>query len=87
MVARAITQTVNEVMNGSRKATKFLSPILVIKASRRFPPRKGAPIVDLVLTIGKPNYEERRFIAQAKKAGEPFPIKKVQLKPWPARRR
>jgi hypothetical protein len=34
---------------------------------------------EIVVTIGKPNYAERKFIELAKKAGEPFPIKKIQL--------
>jgi hypothetical protein len=33
-----------------------------------------------VFTIGKPNYEEREFIKKCKKAGEPFPVKKIQVK-------
>jgi len=67
---------------GSRKATKYISPTEVIKGTCRHRPRRGQRSVEIVLTIGKPNWGERQFIAAAKKAEEPFPIRRVQLKPW-----
>jgi hypothetical protein len=64
------------------KATKYLSEKLTVKATRKR--YKGRiykdHAVDIVFTVGKPNYEEREFIKRAKKAGEPFPIKKIQEK-------
>ena len=33
----------------------------------------------MLLTFGKPNFVERRFIQKCIKAGEPFPAKKIQL--------
>jgi len=66
----------------ARKATKYVSPKLVIKATARHKPRKDSSAVEIVLTIGKPNYREREFIKMALKAGEPFPIRKVQLQLW-----
>jgi hypothetical protein len=82
-VLKAVDQTVSYLL-GARfyKATKFLSERLVVKATRR---RYGGKIVkngsvDIVLTIGRPNYEEREFVKKCKKAGEPLPVKKVQLK-------
>ena len=38
------------------------------------------------LTCGKPNFAERAFVKKAVKAGEPFPVRKVQLKFPPQRR-
>lgn len=66
-----------------RKATAYLSDKLVVKMTRqrRFKARDRSHT--LVLTYGKPNYLEREFIKQCKKAGVPFPIRKVQLKMWP----
>ena len=70
----------------ARKATKYLSETFVIRASRRMFKAykngfsKNDKIVEIVLTIGNPNYEEREFIKKCKKVGEKFPIKKVQLK-------
>jgi len=64
------------------RATKYVSRTKVIRATRiRFSKKidKRGPI-SIVFTIGKPNYLERDFIKQCKKAGEPFPVKKIQLK-------
>jgi len=82
MNLRPILAVVGEVLNGSRKATKYVSPTLVIKASRRHRPRRGERTTEIVLTVGKPNFAERSFIAEVRRAGEPFPVRKVQLKGW-----
>lgn len=73
--------------SGAWVATKYVSPNEVIRATRKYyrakPGRyKGhfAKHLDLVLTHGKPNYREREFIRQCKKAGEPLPVKKIQLR-------
>jgi hypothetical protein len=73
----------------SRRATMFLDEKTVVSACRRFKPRKSDHSVDLVLKLGNPNYREREFIAACKKAGEPLPVKKIQLKyfPVPARKK
>jgi len=60
--------------SGARKATLFLSKSQVIKASRpafrgdkmRGAFRKGLSRFDIVLTIGKPNYDERETLRKAK---------------------
>lgn len=67
---------------GAYKATKYLTAKEVAKATRR---RYGGKVakrgpLEILFTMGKPNYEEREFIKKCKKAGEPFPVKKVQLK-------
>ena len=64
------------------RATKYVSENFVITATRK---RYGGKIlkrnnVDIVLKIGRPNFAEREFIKDCKKAGEPFPIKKIQIK-------
>lgn len=66
---------------GAYKATKYLDEKLTVKATKKRY-KKGVVhrAIDIVFTIGKPNYEERDFIKKAKRAGEPFPIKKIQLK-------
>lgn len=75
---------VGQIMLGAKRATKYVSPTLVYKATARHRIRRGARTVEMVVTIGKPNYAEREFIKVAKKAGETFPIKKVQIKAWRA---
>lgn len=67
----------------AKRATKYLSPDFVISAQRK---SWGGKInrkdrtIELVVKIGKPNYTERVFIKMCKKAKEPFPVKKVQVK-------
>lgn len=67
--------------NGAKTATAYVSDKVVVRVTRRTyrEARRGYAPVELALTIGRPNYVARRFIKQAKRAGEPFPIKKVQL--------
>ncbi len=63
------------------RATLYESEKDVITATRRrFRGKFGQGNVDIILKIGRPNYAEREFIQSCKKAGEPFPVKKVQLK-------
>jgi hypothetical protein len=71
---------------GAYKATKYISDKLTVKATRKLfkcNNRKidnRSMIAEIIFTVGRPNYEEREFIRKAKKAGEPFSIKKIQLK-------
>ena len=66
----------------AKRAMKYLSDKSVVTAMRRT--YKGKILkkdnIDIVLKIGKPNYAEREFIKLCKKAKEPFPVKRIQLK-------
>jgi hypothetical protein len=67
--------------SGAVKATKYLSPKLVVKVKKKeFVGRANPRLTELHVTFGVPNYEEREFIKSCKKAGEPFPAGKIQLK-------
>ncbi len=69
--------------SGAWKATLFLSPTEVVRATRRwYRGRKtqDGRRVEIEITIGRPNYQERDLVKVLKKAGEPFPVRKVQLK-------
>ena len=86
----AVTHTVELLLRSeAHKATKYLSDKEVVNATRKL---VGGKIdkrdrsIEILLKIGKPNYQEREFIKQCKKAGEPFPVKKVQLKYPPKKR-
>lgn len=74
---------------GAWMATKYISPNLVVRATIR---RSRGKVPDkwrhrdIVLSISPPNYLERPFVKDAKKAGELFPIKKVQWRKTPKRR-
>ena len=72
--------------NKIRRATVYLSPTCTVKVSNVRKVGKRDQYVTLAVTYGKPNYEERLFIKACKKAGEQFPVKKVQFKNWPKRR-
>jgi len=68
---------------GAIQAVKYYTPKLRVKATRRIYAgkiRKNERCVEILFSIGTPNYAEWKFIRQAVKAGEPFPIKKLQLK-------
>lgn len=73
-----------EIMLGDEVvcATKYLSSKLIIRATRRRYKGKisNKRPFEVMLTMGKPNYREREFIRKCKKAKEPFPVKKIQLK-------
>ncbi len=69
-----------------KKATVYLSEKSVVSVCRRFKPRKRNTRDDYVLKIGAPNYLERQFLRLCRKAGEPIPVRKVQLRRWPVTR-
>lgn len=85
---KIVTKAIIECMNalGTPKcyrATKFLDEKRIVRVSAKTYNGKVAAKnqnLECVLTIGRPNYLERDFIKKCKKAGEPFPVKKVQLK-------
>lgn len=68
------------------KATKFVSPKLVVRATRTKTSFGRGRNVEITLTIGKPNWAEREFIKLCKKAKEPFPVKRIQLKLIPKKK-
>lgn len=85
--AKAVSEVVcSLVVLGAKRATKYVSEREVVSAQRRgFKAYKGRPdkrnpTAEIVLKIGRPNYAERQFIRACRKAGESFPVKKVQIK-------
>lgn len=70
----------------ARRATLYIDTKLVVSACRRHKFSRRALREEFVLKIGRPNYLERAFIQVCKKAGEPLPLRRVQLKFWPAKR-
>lgn len=81
---KAISDLAETILEGgARQATKYFSESLIVRATRR---TYGGKIIkgntEIVFTIGRPNYAEREFIKKCKKAKEPFPVKKIQIK-WP----
>lgn len=69
------------VASNAVKATKFISEKEIVRVTRtRYKGKFDRYKLELTVTRGKPNYREREFIKICKKAGEPFPVKKIQLK-------
>lgn len=76
-------------LSRAHTATKYVAENHVIRATAvlyggRLRSKRSNE--EIVLTIGRPNYRERRFIRACKKAGEPFPVRKIQLKFPPVKR-
>lgn len=65
-----------------RTATYYDSPKHTLRLTRQGKPDRRARSKTFVLTVGAPNYEARQFIKKARRAGEPFPIKRVQVRPY-----
>ena len=65
------------------RAIKYVTPQLVIKATRKRYNKKicnSTRTIDICLTIGKPNYAERKTIKDLLQVKESFPVKKIQYK-------
>jgi hypothetical protein len=70
-----------------KSATYYIRENLIVRArAQTYKYRKGKRTDNrsnretFTITVGAPNYAERQFIKQLVKAGEPFPVKKMQLK-------
>jgi hypothetical protein len=80
----SILKSIESVLESdARQATVYQHPKLTIKTTRLLKLNKRSRHDTYVLTIGTPNYAERAFVKACLKAGEPFPIRKVQLKFYP----
>lgn len=83
-VLRAATDVVSWVCQEKiYSAAKYLSEKLVVRAVRkRYKgklPAKNQNF-EMSLVIGRPNYKQKEFIKDCKKAGESFPVKSIQIK-------
>jgi hypothetical protein len=63
----------------AKSATKYLAPDFCVKATR-------SQSTSVVLTWGEPNYEGRKFVKLCQKAGESFPLKKIQIEWYPEKK-
>ncbi len=74
-------------------ATQYVSPKLTIRATRITTRGKSGKkrvdnnVIDIRFHMGRPNYRERKFIKDCIKAGVKFPVKKIQLKFLPAKKK
>jgi hypothetical protein len=79
---KAISQVVEAVIEGGAKqAIKYFGPRLVLKATFVGKRKNESKMHrSILLTYGSPNSRERQFIKDCKTAGEPFPVRRIQLK-------
>lgn len=77
----AIGKTVAAVLTNAqlKKATCVLTPTLVVTATYRGKRDRRNTRSEIALTVGAPNFAARELIKLAKRAGEPFPIRKLQF--------
>lgn len=70
------------------RTTKFVSDKVIVRATRKTFNGKLSKQgnLELIVSIGKPNYKEREYIKLLKKAKEPFPVKKM-LTQFPPQKR
>jgi len=68
------------VNGGAKRATKYLSPRLVVKATRIGKKDLRDSQQHFIVTVGRPNYAEHQFIKNCKIVNEQFPVKKIQVK-------
>ncbi len=70
-----------------KTATIYLSDTCTVKATRRHKQDERYRHEEFVVSIGRPNYAEKKMVKDLLKAGVPFPVKKAQLKFWPKKRK
>lgn len=81
---KAFSQVCGSLADSDAKtAVKYIDAKTVVRATWRFKPKSRNRREEMVVTFGAPNYLEDKFIKKLKEAGEPFPVKKVQLKAYP----
>ena len=71
----------------AKSAIKYLSDKLVVKATWHNKPKANNRGETMIVTFGKRNYREVAFIQDLIKAGKQFPIKEIQLKPYPIKKK
>lgn len=79
-VSRYLKPVLEQVLfNDAKQAIKFIATDHVLKATRRGKDTR-ANHIEILVTVGKPNFRERKFVRLCKKAGELFPVRKIQIK-------
>jgi hypothetical protein len=77
LICRLVAETVKA---GAVRGTQYVSPKEVVRVTRRRyrGKVKARGPIELTVTVGRPNYRERLFVKRCVKAGEPFPVKRIQ---------
>lgn len=81
---KKLGEAVGDTLTGNvRRATAYISPTLTIKATAQRRQDKRDKSATCLVTVGRPNFVERRFIRVCQKAGMAFPLNSIYHKPWP----
>lgn len=85
---KKIGECVRDVLTvkNCRRATAYLSPKKTVKATAQRRITKRDRSATVLVTVGTPNFLERRFIRACQKAGMAFPLNQIQQKPWPKKK-
>jgi hypothetical protein len=73
--------------SGMKTAIKIIDEKTTVKATWHNKPSGRNSREEMVVTFGAPNYLDRIFIKKCKKAGETFPVKKIQFRPYPKKKK
>ena len=81
--AKVVSTLVN---SDCKTAVQYIDTKTVVKATWIHRPHASRRSKSISLSFGSPAYREAIFIKQCIKAGEPFPVKKIQLRAYPKKR-
>lgn len=70
----------------ARSATVYLDTKTRVTATHVHRPDRRSRSTTISVTFGGLNWAGREFVKACKKAGEPFPVRRVQLRHWPKKR-
>ena len=71
----------------ARSVTKYVSDKARVTATRLHPHDRRNRSNTISVTYGELNYAGREFVKACKRSGEPLPVRKVQIKLWPKKRK
>lgn len=69
-----VTEVVEVVMRGAKHAVAYINPHETVKATYHGKRHGRSRTKIIVVTAGRPNYDEREFIKRAIKARKRFPL-------------
>ena len=82
---RAISELLGS--DATRSVTVYANPTMRVTATRLHRVDRRNTRESIILTYGSLNYAGREFVEACKRAGEPFPVKRPQLRFWPKKKR
>ena len=74
------------ITSGCNTAIQYIDAKTVVKATWKHKPDGRNRSETIMLSFGAPAYREALFIKSCVKAGEPFPVKKIQFRAYPKKR-